>query len=182
MKHLLSCGLLLFGLATPALAHRLDECLQATRVALMTNGIDLSLDLTPGVAVANDWLVAIDKDGDGRISEEEGAAYSRRVLKDLRLALDQREVTLHLVEVSFPAPVEVRAGVGVVRIKTAATIPQLAAGDHVLTLTNAHLPKISVYLVNALVPKDPGIKIMSQTRDDLQTKYQLKFRVSLPAP
>ena len=51
-------GCLLFVLATHALAHRLDEYLQATRISVATNRIDLSIDLTPGVAVAAAVMIA----------------------------------------------------------------------------------------------------------------------------
>jgi hypothetical protein len=54
-------GCLLLVLATEAPAHRLDEYLQATRLAVATNRIDLSIDLTPGVAVADQLLVVIDR-------------------------------------------------------------------------------------------------------------------------
>jgi hypothetical protein len=148
---LLGCLLLL--LATDALAHRLDEYLQATRVSVATNHIALSIDLTPGVAVADQVLAVIDKDRDGRISDAEGAAYAQRVLKDIRIGLDEKAVALRVVDASFPALREVKQGLGVIRIKASAPIEQLAAGQHTLSLTNAHLPAISIYLVNALVPK-----------------------------
>ena len=63
-----------------------------------------------------------------------------------------------------------------------ASIEQLAAGQHTLSLTNAHLPAISVYLVNALVPKDRAIKITKQTRDELQKTYRLEFGLIPPSP
>ena len=175
-------GCLLLVLATNALAHRLDEYLQATRISVATNRIELSIDLTPGVAIADQLLVVIDKNRDGRISEEEGAAYAQRVLKDIRLGLDEKSLALSLVDTSFPALHEVKGGLGVIRIKATAPVGQLAVGKHALTLTNAHLPAISVYLVNALVPKDGAIKITKQTRDELQKDYRLEFSVSPSTP
>jgi hypothetical protein len=174
-------GSLMLALATDALAHRLDEYLQATRVAVATNRIDLALDLTPGVAVADQLLVVIDKDRDGRVSEEEVAAYARLVLKDLRIALDEKALALSLVDTSFPALHEIKGGLGVIRIKASAPVGQLTVGKHTLSLTNVHLPTISVYSVNALVPKDTAIKITRQTRDELQKNYRLDFRV-IPSP
>jgi hypothetical protein len=171
-------GFLLLALATDALAHRLDEYLQATRVSVATNRIDLSIDLTPGVAVAGQVLAVIDEDRDGRVSKEEVAAYGQRVLKDIRVGLDEKVVALRVMDASFPAMHEVKGGVGVIHIKVSATVEQLAAGRHTLSLTNAHLPAISVYLVNALVPKDRAIEINKQTRDELQKNYRLEFSVS----
>jgi hypothetical protein len=178
-RGLLGCLLLVF--ATDALAHRLDEYLQATRISVATNRIDLSIDLTPGVAIVDELLVVIDKDRDGRVSEEEGAAYAQRVLKDMRMGLDEKVLALSLVGTSFPTLREVERGLGVIRIKATAPVGQFSAGRHILSLTNAHLPAISVYLVNALVPKDHAIQITKQTRDELQKDYRLEFSVS-PSP
>jgi hypothetical protein len=172
---------LLLVLATDASAHRLDEYLQATRVSVATNRIDLSLNLTPGVAVADQVLVVIDKDRNGRVSKKEVTAYAQRVLKDIRIRLDEKVLAPSLVDASFPALHEVRGGLGVIRVKATAPIGRLSVGRHALSLTNTHLPAISVYLVNALVPKDPAIKITKQIRDELQRDYRLEFGVS-PLP
>jgi hypothetical protein len=177
---LLGCLLLL--LATDALAHRLDEYLQATRVSVATNRVDVSIDLTPGVAVADQVLAVVDKDQDGRVSEAEVAAYAQRVLKDMRVGLDEKVLALSLMDTSFPTPEDVKKGTGVIRIKAIAPVGPLAAGKHALTLTNAHLPAISVYLVNALAPKDPAIKIKKQTRDELQKNYRLEFSANPSTP
>jgi hypothetical protein len=175
-------GCLLLVLATDALAHRLDEYLQATRVSVATNRIDLSIDLTPGVAILDQLWVVIDTDRDGRVSEAEVAAYAQRVLKDIRIGLDEKVLALSLVETSFPALHEVKGGLGVIRIKATAPVGPLSVGRHSLSLTNAHLPAISVYLVNALVPRDQAIKITKQTRDDLQQHYRLEFVATHPSP
>jgi hypothetical protein len=177
---LMSCLLLVF--ATAALAHRLDEYLQATRIAIAINRIDFSIDLTPGVAVADQVLAMVDNDRDGRVSKEEVAAYAQCVLKDIQVGLDDKTFSLSLVDFSFPALQEVKEGVGVIRIKATAPFGQLSVGKHALSLTNAHLPAISVYLVNALVPKDPAIKIASQKRDELQRSYRLEFGVNPRSP
>lgn len=171
-------GCLLVALACDASAHRLDEYLQATRVSVATNRIDVSIDLTPGVAVADRVLAVLDKDRDGRISDDERAVYSQNVMKDLRVGLDEKILALRVVDASFPALHEIKEGLGVIRIKATAPVEQLTTGQHTLSFTNAHLPAISVYLVNALVPKDRAIKIGKQTRDELQKDYRLEFRVS----
>jgi len=175
-------GCLLLVLASDALAHRLDEYLQATRVLVTTNRVELSINLTPGMAVADQVLVVIDTDRDGRVSADESTAYAQRVLKDMRIGLDGKVLALSLVEASFPALHEVKGGLGVIRIKANAAVGKLTAGNHVFSLTNAHLQAISVYLVNALVPKDHAIKITKQTRDELQKDYRLEFGVHSRPP
>jgi hypothetical protein len=171
-------GCLLLVLATDAFAHRLDEYLQATRVSVAANRIDLSIDLTPGVTVADQVLEVIDQDRDGRVSGDECTIYAQRVLKDIRVGLDGKVLALSLVDASFPALHEVKGGIGVIRIKATAPVDQLSVGRHTLSLTNAHLPAISVYLVNALVPKDPAIRIKKQMRDEFQKAYRLEFGVN----
>jgi len=171
-------GSLLLLLATDAWAHRLDEYLQATRISMATHRIDVSIDLTPGVVVADQVLAVVDKDRDGRVSEAEATAYAQQVLKDIRVGLDEKALTLSVVDTSFPALEDVRKGMGVIRLKAAVRIGSLTVGKHALTLTHSHLPAISVYLVNALAPKDRAIKITKQTRDELQKNYRLEFSVS----
>lgn len=178
MKYGLLCCVLL-TLATDAVAHRLDEYLQATRISVATNRIDLSIDLSPGVAIAGQLLVMIDKDGDGQVSEEEENAYTQRVLEDIQLTLDESVLAFELAKASFPELHEVRDGLGIIQIKATAPVGDLVTGNHVLRLTNAHLPEISVYQVNALRPKDDTIAITTQTRDELQMDYHLEFEVRL---
>jgi hypothetical protein len=134
------------------------------------------------VAIADQLLPIIDTDRDGQFSDAERAAYTRRVLKDLRLGLDEKVVALRLVDSAFPAVQEIRRGVGTIRIKATAPISPLATGGHALSLTNAHLPAMSVYLVNALVPKNAAIAITKQTRDEHQREYRLEFQVSASPP
>jgi hypothetical protein len=174
MKRALLVGLL-YCLPPDALAHRLDEYLQVTRVAVATNRVDLSIDLTPGVAVADQVLSAIDTDHDGEISGKEAAVYAERVFTDLKVRLDQKPMTLTVTEASFPAIPEMKAGVGVIRLKASAPIERLSKGSHALSFTNIHLPAISVYLVNALTPKDRTLAITKQTRDEFQKDYRLEF-------
>lgn len=175
---LLAC--LWFSFATNALAHRLDEYLQAVRISVTTNRIEFSIDLTPGVGVADQVMAVIDKDHDGQISEHETAVYAQRMLNDLRIKLDDKVMTLSVVETSFPSPLEMKAGIGVIRIKANAPVTRLSTGNHVLQLANTHLPAISVYLVNALATKDPVIQITKQIRDELQKDYRLEFGIVSP--
>jgi hypothetical protein len=180
MKPVLLIGLVLM-LASETWAHRLDEYLQATRISVATNRVDLSLELTPGVAVADQVLAVIDKNGDGRVSSEEAGAYAQHVLKDIQIKLDEKALALTVIETSLPAFQEMKAGTGILRIKATASVALLSPGKHTLSLTNAHLPAISVYLVNALTPKDRAIQITKQTRDELQRNYRLELRVRPPS-
>jgi hypothetical protein len=57
--------------AGPLSAHRLDEYLQSTLVAIEAGDVRLQINLTPGVAVAAQVLALIDRDRDGAISRKE---------------------------------------------------------------------------------------------------------------
>lgn len=164
-------------LTTAAWAHRLDEYLQATRVSLASNRVEIAIALTPGVAVANKVLAAIDQNRDGQISESERAKYAQRVLRDLRVHLDRRALDLRLVDQSCPLVSEMKEGVGVIKIRAAADNIALAPGGHQLRLRNAHLPAVSVYLANAVLPADPSIRVLKQARDRKQRDYRLSFEL-----
>ena len=79
-----------------AAAHRLDECLQATRIALSRHAIDIEVDVTPGSDIADAFVAAVDLDRDGHISAGEAAAYAARVAHDLHLTIDGRDVPVTL--------------------------------------------------------------------------------------
>jgi hypothetical protein len=96
MKTLVASATLL-ALAFNANGHRLDECLQATRLAVTLERIELHIDLTPGVAIIPKLLPIIDIDGNGHVSGKEQRAYGQRVLRDLRLELDGKELSLSLL-------------------------------------------------------------------------------------
>jgi hypothetical protein len=173
-------GCLFLGFAAGAAAHRLDEYLQSARVAVASNRVDITFYLAPGGEATGQLLVVIDRDGDGVVSEAEGQAYARDFLKDIQLSLDGKAITPGLMEVAFPTVDEFEEGMGVIRIGVAANVFDLAVGEHVLSLTNAHLPEISVYQVNALRRTDPRIRIRKQVRNGLQADYRLEFEVALP--
>src|SRR5207302_9883871 len=111
--------LLLLGLlAWPSavFAHRLDEYLQATIVAIEPERVRLQINLTPGVAVAEQVLAVIDRGGGGVISTNESAAYAELLKRDLGVRLDARNVELRLTEFYFPGPAELRTGLGFIQM------------------------------------------------------------------
>lgn len=167
----------LFALAVPALAHRLDEYLQATRIAVARDRIELHLDLTPGVAIFPKLLPLIDPDGNGRISRRERDAYAQQVLREIHLEVDHRPVSLGLKSVSFPPRADMEGGEGVIQLTAVARFPKLKAGSHEIQFRNDHLPAISVFLVNALVPKEKSVSITRQERDELQRDYRLELEI-----
>lgn len=170
---LLLFALLVFPYAVSA--HRLDEYLQATLVAIEPRDVRLQINLTPGVAVADQILGLMDRDRDGLISTKEEAAYAELLKRDLVVKLDQRNVELKLIASSFPAPAELRAGEGIIRLEFSTTGGPVTAGVHQLTLENRHLPAVSVYLINAALPRSGSVQVIQQKRNADQSVGEIKF-------
>ena len=156
-------------------AHRLDEYLQATIVAIEPAGVRLQINLTPGVDVAGRVLDRIDRDHDSSISKNEAAAYAESLKRDLTLRVDGRKLKLKLRSFEFPALTELRGGSGIIQLEFFATHEPLAIGAHKLTLENRHLLALSVYLLNAAQPKSGTIQIIRQKRNETQDTGEIEF-------
>jgi hypothetical protein len=167
----------LFGLSSTSLAHRLDEYLQATLVTIEPGEIRLQISLSPGVAVAEKVLSRIDRNGDSVISTNEATAYSTLLMRDLSLRLDQRNLELKLSSSNFPAPTELRTGLGIIQIELSAIIGSLPAGPHEVLLENRHLRTLSVYLFNATQPSSASVHIIRQKRNQTQSTGEIEFTV-----
>ncbi|HUQ52140.1 MAG TPA: hypothetical protein VM692_07945 [Gammaproteobacteria bacterium] len=169
--------LALQALPSAAFAHRLDEYLQATLVAIEPGRIELSIRLTPGVDVADAVLEHIDFDRDGRISESESATYSELVRRDFELRVDRETLELATIAAVLPTPAELRTGEGIIELELVAEAA-LAPGRHVLVLANRHDSRIGAYLFNASLPRSPTIAIAQQRRNADQSIGEIDFTVA----
>ncbi len=167
-----------------ASAHRIDEYLQATILSLEAHRVQASIRLIPGMLVSQSVIAAIDSDGDGVFSENEQRAYAARVLSDLSITLDGKKVQPTLLSWSFPESAQMREGLGEIHIEYALDY----AGDsshggrnRSLILTNDHLNRKSVYLVNVLAP-ERGVQILAQKRNEQQSVYELDYRIDAGTP
>jgi hypothetical protein len=158
-----------------ASAHRRDEYLQAARIAIDPDRVELTLDLTPGIAIAEQVIADIDRDGDAAIAPQERSAYVQRVLSALTLDVDGTPLQLDVFDSTVPAIEAMRQGAGAVRVQVRAAIPALGAGVHRLRYRNAHRPEISVYLANALVPASDRITVGAQRRDAEQRDVTIEY-------
>ncbi len=179
-------SLLLPGLALailpPASAHRLDEYLQATRLSIDLDRIDVEMDLTAGEAMASQVFSWIDTNRDGEISKAEGEAYARQVFGSVGLLADGKAVPLTLTEAHFPDLHEMSQGMGVIQLRGFGHMPSAGAGRHEISFRNNHRPESSVYLVNALVPTNPRIQIADQQRDHAQHTLSVSYNVASSPP
>jgi hypothetical protein len=174
--------LLLALLAFPSavFAHRLDEYLQATLVAIAPGEIRLDINLTPGVTVAEQVLALIDRDHDGVISTNEAAAYAELLKRDLAVRLDGRSAELKLFAWYFPEPEDLQTGLGIIQMEYTVSPGVLAAGPHKLTVENGHLPAASVYLFNAAQPRSASVQITGQKRNENQSTGEIAFEFHPP--
>jgi hypothetical protein len=168
-------ALAIVALGASTSAHRLDEYLQAARVAIEPTRVVIDLDLTPGVAVAAVVLPDIDRDRDGSISAGEAQAYVARVLRDVTVTIDGVPLAMSASASTFPAMQALRTGVGTIQLRLAAAVPTLRPGVHRLALRNDHLPAVSAYLANALVPASDLVDVTNQRRDHNQRALDIDY-------
>ncbi|MGO9831600.1 MAG: hypothetical protein ACLPJH_15785 [Myxococcaceae bacterium] len=157
-----------------ALAHRLDEYLQATILSVEKDHVDASMRLVPGVTVSSIVLASIDTNGDGVLSEVEQQTYAEWVLRDLSVTVDGKRRKPELISWKFPATDEIKGGLGVIEIDFKVDLPP-GGPERTITLENHHRNEISAYLVNCLVPRDRSIRVLSQRRNETQAFYQLDY-------
>jgi hypothetical protein len=170
MRRIGVSALLALGLVGRAAAHRLDEYLQATLIGVTRDGIDVEIQLTPGVAMLPVWMAVIDQDRDGRISSGEERAYVGRVAREVELRVDGIPAPLSLIESSFPTLEAMREGLGTIRMKL-----HTARSGHALRFENRHLPQISAYLVNCLAAPADGLAVQGQKRDEAQRSIAFEY-------
>ena len=160
---------------TAVSAHRRDEYLQAARLAIDPDRVEIALDLTPGIALADQVLAAIDGNGSASIDSAEARAYAGQVLREIAVDVDGKPAVLELIDTVVPEIEAVRRGEGTLRIRAAASLPRLGAGMHHLRYRNGHRPDIGAYLANALVPADDRVTVGSQRRDAVQRELTIEY-------
>jgi hypothetical protein len=159
-------------------AHRYDEYLQASRIAIAPAVIRLDVSLTPGIAVADAVIRDIDANHDAVLSTAECTAYLQHVLRGLSLRLDDGPVPLTLTGSSVPAAAALRAGDAAITLLVDARLVQPAPGAHRLSFRNANAAHGAVYLANALLPDDDRVAITGMThavdQSGLTVAYSLR--------
>ena len=158
-------------------AHRTEDYLQAARIGVEPDTVLITLDLTPGIAVAESLLATLDHDRDGSLSREEQRGYAEQMVNGLEVAIDGRPLHPGVLSSTFPEPSAFRRGEGTIRLNIQATLPQVSAGSHRLLFRNAHLAGHSAYLANALVPESARVAVTAQRRDRDQSELTIEYTV-----
>ena len=167
---------------TDVSAHRTEDYLQAARIGIEPDSVLITLDLTPGTAVAESFIAALDHDRDGSLSTKEQRAYTEQVVSGLEVKIDDRPLQPRVVSRSFPELSAFRRGEGTIRLTIQATLPRVSAGSHRLFFRNAHLAGHSVYLANALVPESVRVAVTAQRRDRDQSELTIEYTVQADWP
>jgi len=158
-------------------AHRLDEYLQAARIDLRQDGVSIELDLTPGAALAESVIEAIDRDRDRVMSIVERQHFVTDVVGQVQARLDGTMLALLVTSSSFPTLDALRAGEGTIRVQLHGRHPTLSSGRHQLSFDNGYLPGRSVYLANALVPATTRVSVTAQRRSVDQRAMTIDYVV-----
>jgi len=159
-------------------AHRLDEYLQATRISLGLDRINLEIDLTPGVTIAGKVGTDIDTNQDNVFSTGEAEAYAQAVLASLTLSADGQTLPISLTGHEFPDRAAMLEGLGTIRLRASAPLKRTSGGQHRVEYANAFRRDASLYLANALVPNDALITIERQDRDQLQQRLTITYDIA----
>jgi hypothetical protein len=168
--------------ATPARAHRVDECLQCSFVSIAPDHVAVSLTLAPGIETAPALIAQIDANRDGAISALEASNFARLVCSRLSLEIDGRFVALQPVRHEFPSVADLNTGFALISLDFAAAAVPLKTGTHHVRFRNDHHPESSVYLANVLLPANPAVQLGRPARDDSQQTLAFSFVVAPRSP
>ena len=168
----------ILAMSVAASAHRRDEYLQAARIAVDPDRVQVELDLTAGISVADAVIRDIDRDGSGSITSIEARTYASAVLRTMRLEVDRMPLQVELISVTVPELEAIRNGEGAIRLELFARLPALAAGAHQIFFLNAHCADIGVYLANALAPVSPRLAVAAQRRDVAQREITIDYALT----
>jgi hypothetical protein len=160
-------------------AHRLDECLQATRVSVFQGHLRIQTYVTPGTLLAAAVFASIDADGSGAISESEGREYAEKFLRGMTLQMDGVVEPLALISSHYPTMRELMDGEAMIRFEMSAAAP-VKSGHHRVLLQNNNDPATSIYLANAMLPEDTAISIVHQDRDQTQRSLAVEYDLRSP--
>ena len=158
-------------------AHRQDEYLQAARIAVEPGRVQLALDLTPGIAVADAIIADVDRDRDGSLSAHEKQVYVDSVLGAIELEIDGRARRMTLLTFSCPDLDALRQGEAAIHVESAVVVARQSNGAHQLVYRNMHRRDLSVYLANALAPPSDQIAVAAQRRDAAQHDLTIDYVV-----
>jgi hypothetical protein len=160
-------------------AHRLDEFLEAARVSLEPSQVDVEMNLTPGVSMADTFIHAVDGNTDGVFSPIEQWNYATGLVRSLDVRLDDVPVQpLRVTAVDVPDAAAVRSGDAAATVRATVPIRALAPGVHRLVFRNDDGGSDSVFMANTVLPDSRVIAVTAQEHSVDQRELTIEFAVS----
>jgi nickel/cobalt transporter (NicO) family protein len=144
--------------APAASAHPSDELLQQLYVTPATSGVQIEIDLTPGVLIAPAFVGLIDGNGDGSLLPNERSSYAAAVAKALVVSIDGAGVAVRVLTTDYPDAAILGAGGGPIKIELAADVA-VAGTDHTVTVTNSYSPLRTTVQGAATIPSDHAVEV-----------------------
>ncbi|MEO8428430.1 MAG: hypothetical protein ABI651_15075 [Verrucomicrobiota bacterium] len=121
------------------------------------------------------WM--IDRNGDRNISAPEGKAFSETLRRQLAVSVDNHPLAIEILAAEFDSTSELQSGNGTIHVEMRARLPQTLARVQRLRFENRNLAEMSAYLVNAVLPRVPTIRILKQERNESQSIGWIDFSV-----
>lgn len=127
---------------TLAIAHAEDETriVQGAYLTVKPQEVRIELNLIPGTQITRQFLVEVDTDADGDITQEEAGTYATSVLARNSLTYDGEALEWVLDAVSIPSPEDLASGADFIRIFAIAPRAD-SAGEHILAYRNNYGPE-----------------------------------------
>ncbi len=172
----------LLGRVETAWADPHHELRQSIWITPFADRVSIEVELYPGLLVAEEFVAALDADGDGMISEDEALAYVRGLVgSSMHARFGASEVTLRLERVRC-APFEaLRASDGTLVFELSADAPS-TDGVREVAVSYSHAPAHSTVQLSVTLPLEEPVLVeqIDRTADGstLTVRYMPRVAVA----
>jgi nickel/cobalt exporter len=178
-----------FGIsAAPASAHPVDELVQQIYITPTTTGIDIGVELEPGIMVGPDFAAMLDTNGDGQISDAEADANAAVVRDAIHVTVDGQPATLTLSTSIYPHAEVLSAAGGSIALLFAVDA-SFTDGPTAITVTNGYVPTtpaaepFTTTVQTNLTPAiDVPVTVAAMEHGDLGRSFSATYTLSAPPP
>lgn len=169
--------------STPVKAHPLDEFSQKTRLYFHRDGVDVKLELAPGILVATLLLEMLDPNTDGQITADEELAFAGALSRELVARVDGQDVALHIVAADADPYEDIITGIGTVYIHygVSTKTERNAMREHTFFYENRFYDRLTLYTLHLHDDAAQGVQIVASERDELtQALVEVDYVIGEP--